>query len=256
MKFLSVALAAICLSGMSAFAETSSIAADFEQLRKEEVKQMIDISEKHKSSVVDVEIVWQIAIEFQGQNQEQENKATAKGVYVRKDGLLVVPLALIDPTEAGLSGVPVELRSQIKVTANAQSTKIRTQDGKEIEAEILLKDTEIGVLYVRAKEKTECKNFLDLSNSTEAKLMNSYYAFQVMEQRYGCAVRHAGGMFNAQLTKPRSCFLMNSPVIGMPVFETKTGKIYGFCLAPKSLGSFCLITCEELLESISQVDEE
>lgn len=256
MKLSYLAIGALFL-GTTSFAavdaEFVEKAKAFENLQRQS---MIALSEKYKEAVVEVEIVWQIAAEYQGQNQSNEEKAVANGVYVRKDGLIVLSLSRIDPAFAALAQIPEQMRGQIKLTSNAQSAKIRTNDGKEIEADILLKDPELDILYVRPKEALKKEQVIvDFKKSAKTEVLASYYSFGVMEQRYGRAVQHIAGNIMGHITKPKDHFVLTNPVPGMPIFDIFTGKVLGICLSPKAIGRFCLVTCEEILENMEQIDE-
>ena len=83
----------------------------------------------------------------------QEQKLEALGTIIAEDGLTVLSLSRVDPTATLLSRIRTPGGS---VNVNYTEVLLLMQDGTEVPAKLLLKDTDLDLAYVLPiKEKGE-----------------------------------------------------------------------------------------------------
>ena len=83
----------------------------------------------------------------------QEQKLEALGTIIAEDGLTVLSLSRVDPTATLLSSIRTPGGS---VNVNYTEVLLLMQDGTEVPAKLLLKDTDLDLAYVLPiKEKGE-----------------------------------------------------------------------------------------------------
>ena len=86
------------------------------------------------------------------QQPAREQSATCKGVVIRDNGLVAVPLAAIDPGSLMAEGMEIatpmgKLKLCVKTTISA--VKIVTADGHEYPAEVVLKEAAAGLALLK-----------------------------------------------------------------------------------------------------------
>ncbi len=104
------------------------------------------ILEKNKDAVITVFATMGLA--YGGNEQEQES--WANGVVIGEDGLAVLSLTAVDP-----SVYVRAVREGAEISAKVKSLKMLTRDGREIPAEVVLRDTELDLVFIRPLQKPE-----------------------------------------------------------------------------------------------------
>jgi hypothetical protein len=197
-------IAAICLSGLLAFNSRASEIAEKGRV----------IFDKSQHAVVTVPIVLKLS---SGSNS-REFKQDITGTVVDPSGLTVVALSACDPTEMRRRMSP-----EYKVESEVSDVKILLDDGTEIPAEIVLRDKDLDLAYIRPKTKPATPmTAIDLSKSSPAKVLDEVIALnrlsRAASRAYSASLEH----ISAVVQKPRTFYIpdstMSATTTGSPAF--------------------------------------
>jgi S1-C subfamily serine protease len=219
---------------------------------------------EHQDSVLWVSVVSKISISGigGGSTQNREEKLEALATVVTSDGLLVSALSLVDPTSL-ISGREVRTSGggRIKVDASSeiQDVQIIMPDGTEVPAEVVMKDADLDLVFIRAKaDSKEAKGVtfkpIDLKNSAKVGIADEVVtvtrAGEILNRQPGV---HRGDVITL-VTKPREFIRVDSASPGTPTF-TLDGKLVGICVTrhtSKSNPTPVLMPAADVLEIAEQ----
>jgi hypothetical protein len=153
----------------------------------------------------------------------QEQKLEALGTIIAEDGLTVLSLSRVDPTATLLSRLPGRGGS---VNVNYTEVLILMQDGTEVPAKLLLKDTDLDlafVLPIREKdEKHEKRIFPHVPRSSRSKdplPLDEVVSLGKLGRNLYRQSTLRRGWVNAVIEKPRKYFVIENTSPGTPVFD-------------------------------------
>lgn len=106
-----------------------------------------EVFEKYKDTVVTVRVV--VGMSYGGTERESEQEANA--TVISADGLAVMALSGIDPMQIA-AGYRQEME---EMTSRVVSLHIILADGTEKEAEVVLRDKEQDIAFIRLKENPD-----------------------------------------------------------------------------------------------------
>jgi len=207
------------------------------------------ILEKHQKAVVTVQVVVKSKYSMMGMgSEEQESKQESTGFVIDPTGLVVLPLSSTDPggmLESMMSAMGGE-GNQPKIETTIGDVKVLLDDGKEIAAQVVLRDKDLDLAFVRTSEKpADPLPCIDLGQSGEAQVLDQVVALN----RLGKVANRSSSVslerIEAIVRKPRTFYLPgNDPThsgLGSPVF-TLDGKALGMLvmrtIKGESAGSF------------------
>lgn len=181
------------------------------------------VFDKNKAAVVTVQAV--VSISF-GQ-EEQEQEIWANGTVVDPTGVAVLSLMLVDPLAAlaDYEELPGEATSKIV------SLKMVLADGSEVASEVVLRDKDLDLAFVRPVQKPEkpmaCA---DLANAGKPQLLDNV----AIITQLGEVARRAHSVLLERIEtiveKPRTYYVIGqhraNDVLSSPVF-TLDGKFIG-----------------------------
>jgi S1-C subfamily serine protease len=198
---------------------------------------------EHQDSVVWVSVVGKFSISSPGggNTQNREEKMEALATVVTSDGLLVSALSLVDPTSL-ISGREMRTagggRIKVDATAEIQEVQIIMPDGTEVPAEVVMKDVDLDLVFIRAKaDSKEAKGVtfkpIDLKNSAKVGIADEV----VTVTRAGEILNRQPGVMHGQVTtlvkKPREFVKTEYASPGTPTF-TLDDKLVGICVTRHS----------------------
>jgi hypothetical protein len=193
--------------------------------------------------------------------EERENPSWANGTIIDPSGLTVISLGSIDPASIfrGMGGAG-------EVTSKVVSMYMRTVDGKEIPAEVVLRDNELDLAYVRPIKAPEAPlPFVDPANMGTPELLDTVAVIAQL----GEVARHAHTILLTRIesvvTKPRTYYVpgedRSRAIISAPAF-TMEGKFVGMgamrTIKKGSPGGMSdnalvvLVPAEEIVEGMKQ----
>ena len=103
---------------------------------------------KNQDALVTVKLVVNYNISFGGQEQQKESKTEAMGTVIDPSGLTVISLTTIDPSAL----MKAQMRGgqrDMKIDSEVKDAKIVLADNTEIPAQVVLRDKDLDVAYLR-----------------------------------------------------------------------------------------------------------
>jgi S1-C subfamily serine protease len=181
-----------------------------------------DVFAKNQHAVVTLQVVQKVT----ARGKSSENKLETTGTVVDPSGLAVLSLSSCDPSELSrrLYG---ESSAEIEIT----DLKFLLEDGTEVPGEIVLRDKDLDLAFVRPKTKPATPMAaIDLAKSSHAQVLDQLVALNRLKRAAGRAYSASMERVSAVVQKPRTFYIPDaiqtetSP--GSPVF-TLDGGIVG-----------------------------
>jgi S1-C subfamily serine protease len=188
-----------------------------------------EIFKKHQRSVVTVQVVQKISLSSGGNAAEpRETKQDITGTLMDASGLTVLALSAADPTET--------LRrmydpSRVKVESEITDVRILLDDGTEIPSEIVLRDKDLDLAFIRPKSKPEAPMAaVDFAKSSPAQVLDTVVTLNRLGRAAGRAYSASVERISAIVQKPRTFYIpdstMTATALGSPAFALD-GQIVG-----------------------------
>ena len=153
----------------------------------------------------------------------QEQKLEALGTIIAEDGLTVLSLSRVDPTATLLSRIRTPGGS---VNVNYTEVLLLMQDGTEVPAKLLLKDTDLDLAFVLPikekgeKQKKRTFSHVPRSSKTKAPLpLDEVVSLGKLGRNLYRQSTLRKGWVNAVIEKPRKYFVIENTAPGTPVFD-------------------------------------
>jgi hypothetical protein len=172
---------------------------------------------------------WQVSVvtvKIVSEQYEYESKAEAFGTIVDSSGIVVLSLARADPGSAGMW----DAGSDQKI----KDIKIMMADGTEIPAEILLRDVDLDLLFIRPVDKKGGPfPAVRLSDSSTPEILDEILIISRLGETAGYVPLAALSRIHAIIKKPRTLYVSDIinvfSGLGTPAF-TLDGKVVGILL--------------------------
>jgi hypothetical protein len=183
-----------------------------------------DIFKDHQRAVVTVQVVQKYPA-MQGRNS-QEVKQDFSGTVIAPDGLIVAALSSCDPGE-----LYRKLSESTKFEIEITDIKILLEDGTEMPAEIVLRDKDLDLAFIRTKTKPAAPlAFVDLTQSSTVDVLDNVIVLNRLNQAAGRAFAAYTERICAVLHKPRTIYIpetgMTEYWLGSPAYALD-GKLVG-----------------------------
>ncbi len=188
-----------------------------------------EIFKKQQRSVVTVQVVQRISASSGGNAAEpRESKQDITGTVMDASGLTVLSLSAADPTEMYRR---VYDTSRFKVESEITDVKILLDDGTEIPSEIVLRDKDLDLAFIRPKAKPAAPMAaVDFAKSSPAQVLDTVIALNRLGRAAGRAYSASVERVSAVVQKPRTFYIPDSTMtatsLGSPVFALD-GQIVG-----------------------------
>jgi hypothetical protein len=180
------------------------------------------IFNKNHQAVVSVQIVLKITYVQAGQaSSPQESKQDATGSVIDPSGLTVLALSACDPSELYQRMTSDQSRSRVETEVS--DIKILLGDGTELPAEIVLRDKDLDLAFIRPKTKPAAPmTWIDLSKSSSAQVLDEVISLNRLNsaasRAYSASIEHV----SAVVQKPRTFYIpdsaMTATTMGSPAF--------------------------------------
>ena len=184
-----------------------------------------ELLNKHANCVTWVSVTVKLEISAGGRSlPPQEQKLEALGTIIADDGLTVLSLTKVDPTADILS----RLRSRSgSVNVNYTEVNLLMQDGTEVPAKLLLKDSDLDLAYVlpikERKEEYKGVNFEKvpqiIKNFKTPSILDEVISMGKLRQTLYRQSTLRRGWVNAVIEKPRKYYVIENTSPGTPVFD-------------------------------------
>lgn len=188
---------------------------------------------------------------------DREQKMEGLGTFIEPGGLLVTAMSSIDPSRE-ISGR--EFRGmKLEASTTLKEVRIIMPDGTEIPGEVLLRDVDLDLAFIRPKpgaKEAEGVTFkaIDLKNNHKAGVAEEAIALARMDEVLNRVASVSVGQVTAVTRKPREFVRATSAQPGCPVFSVD-GKLMGIGAVRfvRSKGSsVVLIPAPDVLELVEQ----
>src|SRR5262249_28341319 len=141
--------------------------------------------------------------------EPRENKQDITGTVIDPSGLTVLALSATDPSElykrmySGSSGFKIEIE--------VSDLKILMDDGTEIPAEIVLRDKDLDLAFIRPKAKpTRPMAAVDLGKAAPAQMLDELITLNRLGRAAGRAHAASVERITAVVQKPRTFYIPDS----------------------------------------------
>ncbi len=196
-----------------------------------------EILAKYQQAVVTVKLAIKQSISMGGHDQKSESKTETTGTVIDASGLTVVSLSVTDPSSAMKDTYTRMITarggdvSQFKFESELTDVKIVLADGTEIPAEVVLRDKDLDLAYLRPSDKpSKALPFVDLTRDGKAQLLDEVIVVNRLNQVANRAPAVSIGRIEAIVDKPRTFYVLGQAMwgyaLGSPVFSLD-GKLVG-----------------------------
>jgi len=185
-----------------------------------------------KAAVVTVELVIKEKMSMFGEaSNESESKVSGTGTVISADGLTVMSLTSTDPNSMFANMMPSGMEEEFDMDSEVTDVKIVLEDGTELPSEIVLRDRDLDLAFVRPKEAPVSPlAFVDLAAAVDVDVLDAV----VVIDRTGKVANRAHSVtvsrVSSLVSKPRRFYLTDyaqpSGGLGAPGF-TPEGKLIG-----------------------------
>jgi len=216
----------------SVLAAGALLAASPGAIRADEVSEKgREIFKKHQRAVVTVQIVQKTTYASQGRTAPpNEARQELTGTVVDPSGLTVLALSACDPTEMYQRMMP-ERYANYKIETELSDIKILLHDGTELPSEIVLRDKDLDLAFIRPKAKPAAPlDAVDISKSGAAQILDQVISLNRLNKATGRAHAASVERICGVVQKPRTFYIpdstMTATALGSPVF-TLDGSFLG-----------------------------
>lgn len=195
------------------------------------------ILKQHQRAVVTVQVVIKTKMSFGGRGeQDEESKQDLTGTVIDPSGLTVLALSATDPTSmiSGPLGGLDDEGMKFKFEAELTDVKFLLADGTELPAEVVLRDKDLDLAFIRPKTKpAQPMPAVDLANAGQADVLDQVITLNRLGKAAGRAYAASVERISAVVQKPRLFYVpestMTTTTLGSPAF-LPDGKILGICV--------------------------
>ena len=179
-----------------------------------------NIFKQHQHAVVTVQVV--IKVSYAGAAKTSENRQDLTGTVIDSTGLTVLALSACDPTEM-YQRMMSEEASKLKLDIEVTDLKILLDDGTEIPSEIVLRDKDMDLAFIRPKTKPASPMAaVDLAKTAPAQVLDQVITLNRLNSAAGRAYAASVERISAVIQKPRTFYIpdtaMTSTTLGSPAF--------------------------------------
>ena len=236
-----------------------------------------DIFKKNQRAVITVQIVLKTKFSVTGLGgQANESKQDLTGTVVDPSGLTVLALSSCEPGDMlqnMMSGMAGE-DAKFKMDTEISDLKLLLDDGTEIPAEVVLRDKDLDLAFIRPKTKpANPMTALDFSKSATAQVLDQVITLNRLGKAAGRAYAACVERISAVVQKPRLFYVpggdVTSTVVGSPAFSldgnvlgvfvmrsvsAKGGGMSMFSFRPEGLTTI-ILPAEDVLKAAKQAPE-
>lgn len=190
------------------------------------------IFKANQQAVVIVQMVLKNKMSIGGMNRSGETRRDATGTVIDPSGLTVLALSSTDPAaliEAMMPGGEEEMK--FKMETELSDVKVVLADGTEVPAEVVLRDKDNDLAFIRPKAKPATPMAaLDLTQAGKADILDPVISLTRLGSAAGRAYSVSVERVSAIVTHPRTFYVpettATTTTMGAPAF-TLDGKPLG-----------------------------
>ncbi|MCU0795223.1 MAG: serine protease [Akkermansiaceae bacterium] len=210
------------------------------------------IHEAHRDAVVWISVIAktsmsvdgdapeQIKAQLAGQERETTNETTA--TFISKDGLLVAALPQLDQSSV-VDGRTIQTPMgpvKIKSESQIQEIQVIMPDGTEVPADLVLKDPDLGLAFIRVRMDSEEADGLeihaiDLTQSAEGTMLDDCIGLGRLDENFNRDPSVITSEITGITKRPRTFYRVMTDSVGCPIFLSN-GKLLGITVVRKPSG--------------------
>jgi S1-C subfamily serine protease len=223
-----------------ALAATTTLASASSAELRETAKK---ISAEHKDAVVWLSVLAKSSMTADGDvpaqikqmlaAQEKEEKSEVTGTVIDASGMIVTALGGLDKSSV-VDGQTVNTPMgaiKLKATSEIKEVKVITADGSEIPADLVLKDADLGLAFIKVRmDSEEAKGVefqaINLADSTKGEVLDECIALGRLDESLNRESSMVTTEISGVTTRPRTFYRVITDSIGCPVYLAN-GKLLG-----------------------------
>lgn len=231
-------LAALAATTIAATASTPELRAAGKKL-----------ADAHRESVVWLSVLSKTTMDAEGNvppeikmalaGQGSESKSEITGTIIDATGLVVTSLAGLDKaTMVDGKSIPTQMGTiKIKASSEIKEVKLITPDGSEVPADLVLKDEDLGLAFVKVRadsEEAKGVNFkaVNLEDSSDGEVLDECIAIGRLDDTFDRTNCMVTSEIIGKAVNPRLVYRTQDQTVGCPVFLA-SGKLLGISVIPK-----------------------
>jgi hypothetical protein len=204
------------------------------------------LSAAHRDSVVWISVISRTNLSVDGDaapeikaalaSQDKESKHEVTGTVIDPAGLIVTALSGLDkssmvdgksiPTPAG--------EIKIKASAEIKTVTIIAADGSERPADLVLKDDDLGLAFIRVRPATPLQSYpalqaVSLADSASAEVLDDAITLGRLDNSLDRAPCTLTSEIIGKVTNPRTFYRIQNDSVGCPIF-LGSGKLLGISI--------------------------
>lgn len=201
------------------------------------------LSETHKDAVVWLSVLSKTSMGAEGEvpaqlkqalsGQDKEEKSEVTGTVIDASGLIVTALGGMDKSSM-VNGQTVNTpmgEIKLKATSEIKEVKVITADGSEIPADLVLKDEDLGLAFIKVRgDSEEAKGVefkaIDLADSAKGEILDECIALGRLDESLNREPSLLTSEISGITVRPRMFYRVNTDAIGCPVYLAN-GKLLG-----------------------------
>ena len=177
------------------------------------------VAEESRDALVTVRVVIGIEFSMRGQSRDQERKIEANGTVIDESGLTVASAAALDPTIMMRATTRADIKSEFK------ETTLILDDGTEVDAEVILKDSDLDMIFIKPREaEGSFKAVILDANQQQPQVLDSVFAVGRLGKIGNRAIRLHLGRIEARVKGPRPFYVCDAALsanLGCVVYDSK-----------------------------------
>jgi hypothetical protein len=196
-----------------------------------------EILAKCQNAVVTVKLAIKQSVSMGGRDQKSDSKTETTGTIIDPSGLTVVSLATTDPSGAMKDAYVRAMSARggdtsgLKFESELSDVKIVLADGTEIAADVVLRDKDLDLAYVRPSDKpAKPLPFVDLARDAKPQILDEVIIVNRLNKAANRVPAISVGRIEAVVDKPRTFYVLGGAMwgyaLGAPVFALD-GKLVG-----------------------------
>ncbi|MCS7089846.1 MAG: trypsin-like peptidase domain-containing protein [Verrucomicrobiota bacterium] len=195
------------------------------------------VFDQHRQAIVTIQVVTKTRLSIGGRGDGgREERSEAIGTVIDPGGLTVVSLSAIDPSSlfSRLTALMSEEGNTLKVESELADVKIMLEDGTELTAEVVLRDRDLDLGFIRPKTPpAQPMPYVDLEKSGSADLLDPVVTLTRLGQAAGRAHAASFERIAAVVRRPRLFYVPDDTIttttLGSPAF-LMDGRVLGICV--------------------------
>lgn len=195
------------------------------------------IIEASKDAVVTIDFVVEAKRTYNGKTDTGEDKYSTTATIIDASGLAVTSLYEVSPDA---DDDPADKADGYSCTIETKDVRIKTADGTEIPADIVLRDPDLDLAFIRPKAKPDKPMaFVNLTASGTAQVLDQIVILSRLGQAANRAAAASLDRVEAVVSKPRTFYVINNDTrddLGVPAY-TLDGKCVGILVLRYTAGN-------------------